>query len=184
MGNLKDFLFQKREWIAAAALLCAVCLLPVCAAGWLCVQRICRMAEAEELARGRDTAAFLAGAFGKQMESLNDQANQLSLNRRLVPQVNEAIGVPDDLETIDELNNVNAAMALTSITGIYFRQTETVFTSQYKYTLAQYIDVFSNGDPELSCQRAADAFGISIYTFSRLFKDAAGVGFKEYINDR
>ena len=150
MGNLKDFLFRKREWIAAAALLCAVCLLPVCAAGWLCVQRICRMAEAEELARGRDTAAFLAGAFGKQMESLNDQANQLSLNRRLVPQVNEAIGVPDDLETIDELNNVNAAMALTSITGIYFRQTETVFTSQYKYTLAQYIDVFSNGDAELA----------------------------------
>lgn len=35
-------------------------------------------------------------------------------------------------------------------------------------------------DPELTLTEMADAFGMSVYTCSRLFKDLVGIGFKEY----
>ncbi|MEA4824124.1 MAG: helix-turn-helix transcriptional regulator [Clostridiaceae bacterium] len=164
MTMLRKYFETNREIVIITSILCALCFVPMLVAGLTGILNTSQTASREEIARGEDAVTFFAGAFGEQMDILNNQANQLSLNRRLVPQVNTAVGVADDLVAIDELSNVNVSNPLTNITGVYFRRTETVFTSEYKYTLAQYVDVFSNGDLKLAAMmekmfRTLDARG-------------------------
>lgn len=50
----------------------------------------------------------------------------------------------------------------------------------YRKSIIEYVDQNFN-DPDISLIKVADMFNISIYTFSRLFKEMTGIGFKEYI---
>ncbi|MEA4824429.1 MAG: AraC family transcriptional regulator [Clostridiaceae bacterium] len=77
----------------------------------------------------------------------------------------------------EELRAVLAADAL-EVCAV-MRQSAAKNDSRQREQFIEYLDRHFT-DPALTLTEVADAFGMSVYTCSRVFKDLVGIGFKEY----
>ncbi len=89
-----------------------------------------------------------------------------------------------ETERLIACRNLNELFALmqSSIHTICADNRKNICTSygKLKSEITQYVEQHFT-DPEICRTQVADLFGISIYSFSRLFKEATGCGFKEYL---